>query len=169
MNENFTKQIKSLTRIRIHPQHLNHSIIDHIEEKLLSKLNNKWTQQFGFLTDVQMLPMTSPGRVDTKSGFTEFLIEFCATANKPHIGQLVSAAIVTNVTKLGVHFQCGPLTFFTHEKMIPSTYTFSNNMYKCQKTGATLKRGDERNLKIVGTSWTDNCYVSCVFFVLLLL
>lgn len=156
-----TKKIRSSTLMRIHPQYLNKQLLPYIESKLISQMQHKWTEEFGFIRNVQMLPLTQTGKADTKSGYVEFLVNYNADAIKPFTGQIMEA-VVSNVTKLGIHFESGPLKLFMHEKMLPSTYFFVNNLYKCQKTGATLKKGDKKLVKIVGTSWTDLQYISIV-------
>lgn len=152
------KRIFATTKIRVHPQYLNTDILKHLDEKLKQKLEHKWTEKFGYIEFVDML-RSDTGKIDSKSGFTEFNVDYSGIANKPFVGQILLAT-VTNVTKLGIHFEHGPLQFFMHEKMIPSSYIFANSYYKCQRTGFTIRRGAQMRIKIVGTSWSDNKYVS---------
>lgn len=154
------KQIHSSLKMRILPQDLDANILHHMERKLKAKLEKKWSERHGYVENVELLPLTTAGVIDAKSGCTEFVVQYRATACKPHVGQRLVAR-VTHVTKLGVHFEAGPLQLFMHEKMIPASYIYTDGAYKCQRTGATLQRdGAEQHVTVIGTSWTDNCYVS---------
>ena len=111
-----------------------------------------------------MLPITESGRADINSGFTEFNVEFIATTHKPQKGEIVDGT-VSAVTNLGVHFQAGPLKLFMHEKMLPPSYSYTEDAYVCQKTGAKIEAGITLTMRIVGTRWTEGEYLSIIEFV----
>lgn len=155
------RKIRLKRKIRVHPQDLGADICKHIEHKLHRQLEQTWSERHGFIETVEMLPITESGRADSNSGFTEFNVEFVATTHKPQKGEIVSATVQA-VTNLGVHFHAGPLKLFMHEKMLPPSYSYIEDTYVCQKTGAKIECGQTILVRIVGTRWTDGEYLSIV-------
>jgi DNA-directed RNA polymerase subunit E'/Rpb7 len=155
-------RIAGTCKIRVHPQHLDANIHEYIKNKLKKQLERKWTEKHGYVERVTMLPLTAPGRVDTKSGYTEFTVQYRAEACKPHVGQRLRAHI-TLATKLGIHFETAPLQLFMYERQLAPSFAFVDSAYRCAKTGTTFSIADECSVVIVGTRWSDNQWVSvCV-------
>ena len=147
--------------LHIHPQYLNAQIGEHVRGLLHARLENKWSELHGFVTDVKMLPLNGAGRINAKTGYTEITVKYKAMSCKPVVGKSLSAQVVL-VTKLGIHFVSGPLKMFMHEKMLPSSYSFIDDNFHCSITNTNIKRDDQINVKIVGTSWTDGEYMAIV-------
>ena len=118
----------------------------------------------GFITDVKMLPLKSAGRINAKTGFTEMTVYYKANSCKPTIGETMTAQI-QRTTKLGMHLKCGPFKLFMHEKMLPTSFSYTEDAFKCAKTGRILQAGVEVVVEIVGTSWTDGEYMIIVTLV----
>lgn len=148
----------------IHPQYLDASINEHVRSLLESMLEKKWSEAHGFITDVKMLPLKSAGRINAKTGFTEITVYYKANSCKPTIGETMTAQI-QRTTKLGMHLKCGPFKLFMHEKMLPSSFSYTEDAFKCAKTGRILQAGVEVVVEIVGTSWTDGEYMIIVTLV----
>jgi DNA-directed RNA polymerase subunit E'/Rpb7 len=159
-----TNFVNGTIKIRIHPQHLNGSVKEHITKQLKKQLEHKWSERLGYVDSVEPLVVPAYGRIDPRSGFVEFTVDYKASTCKPFLGQRLRARIVL-VTKLGLHFEAGPLRFFMIEKMLPASYAFVNGTYMCAKTGTVFKHGDEHDVVVVGTSWSDNQWVCACMYV----
>ena len=153
----FTDQIL----LYIHPQHLGTSIVKHVKSQLESQLERKWSEKHGFIHNVEMLPLQSAGRINAKTGFTEITVHYKASSCRPIEGEILNAKI-TLITKLGIHFASGPFKLFLHEKMLPSSYFFITDTYRCSISGACLEKNQILNVKIVGTKWTEGEYLLIV-------
>lgn len=161
-----TQQVEFTDKLvlHIHPQYLDSSIGNYVKSLLESQLEKKWSETHGYVTDVRMLPLKSAGRINAKTGFTEITVEYRAKSCKPIIGEVISAEIAL-ITKLGIHFVSGPFKLFMHEKMLPSSFSFVDDVFRCSRTGVTLQKNAHMNVKIVGTSWTDGEYLLIVSIV----
>ena len=147
--------------LHIHPQYLDSQIGQHVKKQLESRLEHKWSEAHGFVTDVEMLPLTNAGRMNAKTGYTEITVHYRAKSCKAVIGKNIQAE-VTLVTKLGIHFSAGPLKMFLHEKMLPPSYVSLEDAFRCTYTDFVLKKGVVTTVRIVGTSWTDGEYMIIV-------
>lgn len=145
----------------VHPQHLGKSIVKHVQSQLESQLEKKWSEKHGFVHSVEMLPLRSAGRINAKTGFTEITVQYKAKSCKPVEGEILEAKI-NLITKLGVHFTSGPFKLFIHEKMLPASYVFIGDTYRCSISNRNLEKNQICSVKIVGTKWTDGEYLLIV-------
>ncbi|ANB12911.1 DNA-directed RNA polymerase II subunit RPB7 [Sugiyamaella lignohabitans] len=125
----------------------------YLKNKLLADVEGTCTGQFGYIICVMdgMKIDVGKGRVIPSTGSAEFEVKYRAIVWRPFKGEVVDG-IVTNVNKMGVFADVGPLSVFISSHLIPSDMTFnpSANPPAYTSEEQSIEKGSRVRLKIVG-------------------
>ncbi|KAF3822173.1 hypothetical protein GH733_007547 [Mirounga leonina] len=106
------------------------------------------------LNTVKQKLFTEPGR-----GFVLYPVKYKAIVFRPFKGEVVDA-VVTQVNKVGLFTEIGPMSCFISRHSIPSEMEFDPNSnppcYKTMDEDIVIQQDDEIRLKIVGTRVDKN-------------
>jgi DNA-directed RNA polymerase II subunit RPB7 len=101
------------------------------------------------LFQINIIKYISSGR-----GFVVYPVRYKAIVFRPFKGEVVDA-IVTQVNKVGIFCEIGPLSCFVSKHCIPPDMDFDPNSnppcYKTQDESVVIKDDDEIRVKIIGT------------------
>lgn len=144
----------SLT-LTLHPSYYGPGMQQQLRNKLLTDVEGTCTGQFGYIVCVLdcMSIDIGRGRVIPTSGSAEFEVKYRAVVWKPFKGEVVDG-IVTDVNKMGIFADVGPINVFISVQNIPSTlkYTPENNPPAYASEEENVTKGSTVRLKIVGTA-----------------
>lgn len=124
-----------------------------LRSKLLTDVEGTCTGQFGYIVCVLDLAKVDvgKGRVLPQSGTAEFEVKYRAVVWKPFKGEVMDA-IVSNVTKMGVFADAGPLSVFISKHSVPNDMNYNPNSnppcYESEEQ--VIEKGCRIRLKIVG-------------------
>ena len=95
-----------------------------------------------------------PGIIQPGQGFVVYPVKYKAIVFRPFKGEVLDA-VVTQVNKVGLFTEIGPLSCFISRHSIPADMTFDPNSnppcYKTADEEMVIQQDDEIRLKIVGT------------------
>lgn len=142
----------SLT-LTLHPSYFGPHMAQYLKSKLLQDVEGTCTGQFGYIICVMdgMKIDVGKGRVIPGSGSAEFDVKYRAIVWRPFKGEVVDA-IVTNVNKVGIFADVGPLSVFVSSHLIPNDMVFnpSANPPSYSSEDQSIEKGSRIRLKIVG-------------------
>ena len=163
--------------IMLHPRYFGPQLMDTVKQKLFTEvLNNCFssklydvsllnnfdmfkvegtcTGKYGFVIAVTCIDHVGAGLIQPGEGFVLYPVKYKAIVFRPFKGEVLDA-VVTQVNKVGLFTEIGPLSCFISRHSIPADMTFDPNSnppcYKTKDEDMVIQQDDEIRLKIVGT------------------
>ena len=118
------------------------------------KVEGTCTGKYGFVIAVTCIDHVGAGLIQPGEGFVLYPVKYKAIVFRPFKGEVLDA-VVTQVNKVGLFTEIGPLSCFISRHSIPADMTFDPNSnppcYKTKDEDMVIHQDDEIRLKIVGT------------------
>jgi len=125
-----------------------------VKQKLFSEVEGTCTGKYGFVIAVTTIDDIGEGVIQPGRGFVVYLVKYKAIVFRPFKGEVLDA-VVTQVNKVGLFTDIGPLSCFISRHSIPADMEYDPNSsppcYKSKGEDGTIQADDEIRLKIVGT------------------
>lgn len=140
--------------ILLHPKYFGPSLMETVRRKLFKDVEGTCTGKYGFVICVTSIENIGPGNIKPGEGFVLYNVKYKAIVFRPFKGEVLDA-VVTQVNKVGLFTEIGPLSCFISRHSIPADMTFDPNSnppcYKTADEDMVIQQDDEIRLKIVGT------------------
>ena len=140
--------------IQLHPRYFGAQLLDTVRQKLFNEVEGTCTGKYGFVIAVTSIDNIGAGVIQSGTGFVTYPIKYRAIVFRPFKGEVLDG-VVTQVNKVGIFTEIGPLSCFISKHSIPADMTFDANSsppcYKTQDEDVVIQQDDEIRLKIVGT------------------
>uniref|UniRef100_UPI00358F8B9F DNA-directed RNA polymerase II subunit RPB7 isoform X2 n=1 Tax=Myxine glutinosa TaxID=7769 RepID=UPI00358F8B9F len=145
--------------ILLHPRYFGPNLLNTVKQKLFTEVEGTCTGKYGFVIAVTTIDNIGAGTIQQGRGFVLYPVKYRAIVFRPFKGEVVDA-VVTQVNKVGLFTEIGPMSCFISRHSIPSEMEFDpNSNPPCYKTGdedIVIQQDDEIRLKIVGTRVDKN-------------
>ncbi|KAL8275045.1 hypothetical protein Esti_001101 [Eimeria stiedai] len=137
--------------VALRPAQLGPEYLSCIEALLRQQVEGKCLQSVGYVVCVIRVLQNMPGRIQDSTGFVVVAAKYQAIVFKPFKEEVLDA-VVTDVNKLGLFAQCGPLKVFVSRASLPSSYTFQEEeaVPSFSDGSVALRTGGEIRLKLLG-------------------
>lgn len=140
--------------IQLHPRYFGPNLLDTVKAKLFSEVEGTCSGKYGFVIAVTTIDSIGSGIIQSGTGFVTYPIKYRAIVFRPFKGEVLDA-VVTQVNKVGIFTEIGPLSCFISRHSIPADMQFDPNCvppaYKTADEDVLIQEDDEIRLKIVGT------------------
>ncbi|XP_033300594.1 DNA-directed RNA polymerase II subunit RPB7 isoform X1 [Bombus vosnesenskii] len=140
--------------ILLHPRYFGPQLLDTVKQKLYTEVEGTCTGKYGFVVAVTTIDNIGAGIIQPGQGFVVYPVKYKAIVFRPFKGEVLDA-IVTQVNKVGMFAEIGPLSCFISHHSIPADMQFCPNInppcYKSKEEDVIIQPDDEIRLKIVGT------------------
>ncbi|KAM6158150.1 DNA-directed RNA polymerase II subunit RPB7 [Rhynchocyon petersi] len=145
--------------ILLHPRYFGPNLLNTVKQKLFTEVEGTCTGKYGFVIAVTTIDNIGAGVIQPGRGFVLYPVKYKAIVFRPFKGEVVDA-IVTQVNKVGLFTEIGPMSCFISRHSIPSEMEFDPNSnppcYKTMDEDIVIQQEDEIRLKIVGTRVDKN-------------
>ncbi|KAL8433066.1 hypothetical protein Efla_006265 [Eimeria flavescens] len=140
--------------VALRPAQLGPEYLSCVEALLRQQVEGKCLQSVGYVVCVIRVLQNMPGRIQDSTGFVVVAAKYQAIVFKPFKEEVLDA-VITDVNKLGLFAQCGPLKVFVSRASLASSYTFQamqeEEAVPSFSDGAVaLRTGGEIRLKLLG-------------------
>lgn len=140
--------------ILLHPRYFGPNLLETVKQKLFSEVEGTCTGKHGFVIAVTTIDNIGAGIIQSGRGFVVYPVKYKAIVFRPFKGEVVDA-IVTQVNKVGLFCEIGPLSCFVSKHCIPPDMEFDPNSnpicYKTKDESIVIREEDEIRVKIIGT------------------
>jgi len=140
--------------VQLHPRYFGPQLMDTVKQKLFSEVEGTCTGKYGFVIAVTNIENISSGLIQPGQGLVVYHVKYKAIVFRPFKGEVLDA-VVTQVNKVGLFTEIGPLSCFISRHSIPVDMAFDPNSnppcYKTTDEETVIQQDDEIRLKIVGT------------------
>ena len=140
--------------ILLHPVYFGANLHATVKQKLFSEVEGKCTGKYGFVIAVTSIDNIGAGYILPSQGFVEYPVKYQAIVFRPFKGQVLDAE-VTQINKVGLFTEIGPLSCFISKHSIPSDMEFDHAScppsYKNKDEDVVIQKGDFIRIKIMGT------------------
>ncbi len=140
--------------ISLHPKYFGPQLLETVKQKLFTEVEGTCSGKHGFVIAVTTIDNIGAGLIQPGRGFVVYPVKYKAIIFRPFKGEVVDA-IVTQVNKVGLFCEIGPLTCFISRHCIPPDMDFDPNSnppcYKTKDESVVIKEDDEIRVKIIGT------------------
>nr|CDS33841.1 DNA directed rna polymerase II 19 kDa polypeptide [Hymenolepis microstoma] len=109
--------------ILLHPKYFGPNLIQTVKAKLFSDVEGTCTGKYGFIVAVTNIEHIGAGKLLPNRGFVQYPIVYRAVVFRPFKGEVIDA-VVTQVNKVGVFAEAGPLNIFISKYSIPNNVKF---------------------------------------------
>ncbi|KAJ4946016.1 hypothetical protein JOQ06_023694 [Pogonophryne albipinna] len=145
--------------ILLHPRYFGPNLLNTVKQKLFTEVEGTCTGKYGFVIAVTTIDNIGAGVIQPGRGFVLYPVKYKAIVFRPFKGEVVDA-VVTQVNKVGLFTEIGPMSCFISRHSIPSEMEFDPNSnppcYKTTDEDIVIQQDDEIRLKIVGTRVDKN-------------
>ncbi|XP_032410049.1 DNA-directed RNA polymerase II subunit RPB7 [Xiphophorus hellerii] len=145
--------------ILLHPRYFGPNLLNTVKQKLFTEVEGTCTGKYGFVIAVTTIDNIGAGVIQPSRGFVLYPVKYKAIVFRPFKGEVVDA-VVTQVNKVGLFTEIGPMSCFISRHSIPSEMEFDPNSnppcYKTVDEDIVIQQDDEIRLKIVGTRVDKN-------------
>jgi DNA-directed RNA polymerase II subunit RPB7 len=125
--------------IVLHPRYFGPNLLDTVKRKLFAEVEGSCTGKHGFVIAVTTIDNIGVGFVQPGQGFVKYPVKYKAIVFRPFKGEVLDA-VVTQVNKVGLFTEAGPLTCFISRHSIPSDMEFdADSNPPCYKTQDEVK------------------------------
>ncbi|VDD76545.1 unnamed protein product [Mesocestoides corti] len=97
--------------ILLHPKYFGPNLIETVKAKLFSDVEGTCSGKYGFVVAVTNIDHIGAGILLPGRGFVQYHIVYRAIVFRPFKGEVVDA-LVTQVNKVGIFAEAGPLSIF---------------------------------------------------------
>lgn len=140
--------------ILLHPRYFGPQLYETVKQKLYSEVEGTCTGKYGFVIAVTTIDSIGAGLIQPGVGFVVYPVKYRAIVFRPFKGEVLDG-VVTQVNKVGMFAEIGPLSCFISHHSIPTDMQFCPNSnplcYKSVHGEVVIQEDDEIRLKIVGT------------------
>ncbi|KAG8199932.1 DNA-directed RNA polymerase II subunit RPB7, partial [Stegodyphus mimosarum] len=140
--------------ILLHPRYFGPQLLETVKQKLFTEVEGTCTGKHGFVIAVTTIDNIGAGFIQPGRGFVVYPVKYKAIVFRPFKGEVLDA-VVTQVNKVGLFTEIGPLSCFISRHSIPSDMQFDPNSnppcYRTEDEEVVIQQDDEIRLKIVGT------------------
>ncbi|XP_069697801.1 DNA-directed RNA polymerase II subunit RPB7 isoform X1 [Periplaneta americana] len=140
--------------ILLHPRYFGPQLLETVKQKLYTEVEGTCTGKYGFVIAVTSIDSIGAGLIQPGQGFVVYPVKYKAIVFRPFKGEVLDA-VVTQVNKVGMFAEIGPLSCFISHHSIPADMQFCPNFnppcYKSKDEDVVIQADDEIRLKIVGT------------------
>lgn len=147
-------QISLEHEILLHPRYFGPQLIETVKQKLYTEVEGTCTGKYGFVIAVTTIDDIGSGVILAGQGFVVYPVKYKAIVFRPFKGEVLDA-VVTQVNKVGMFAEIGPLSCFISHHSIPADMQFCPNgnppCYKSKDEDVVIALEDKIRLKIVGT------------------
>ncbi|KAL7978166.1 hypothetical protein Chor_005153 [Crotalus horridus] len=123
--------------ILLHPRYFGPNLLNTVKQKLFTEVEGTCTGKYGFVIAVTTIDNIGAGVIQPGRGFVLYPVKYKAIVFRPFKGEVVDA-IVTQVNKVGLFTEIGPMSCFISRHDI------------------VIQPEDNIRLKIVGTRVDKN-------------
>ncbi|GAV02411.1 hypothetical protein RvY_12981 [Ramazzottius varieornatus] len=138
----------------LHPRYFGPALLDSVRQKLYSEVEGTCSGKYGFVIAVTSVDEIGAGFIQPGQGFVVYPVKYTAVVFRPFKGE-VCDAVVTQVNKVGIFCEMGPLSCFISRHSIPQDMEFDSAStpacYRSRDEDITIQQDDEIRVKIVGT------------------
>ncbi|XP_050444352.1 DNA-directed RNA polymerase II subunit RPB7-like isoform X1 [Adelges cooleyi] len=140
--------------VLLHPRYFGPQLLDTVKQKLYREVEGTCTGKYGFVIAVTHIDNIGCGLILPGQGFVVYSVKYKAIVFRPFKGEVLEA-VVTQLNKVGMFAEIGPLSCFISHHSIPSELQFCPNTsppcYKSKEENIAIQPEDTIRLKIVGT------------------
>ncbi|PVD26001.1 hypothetical protein C0Q70_13669 [Pomacea canaliculata] len=140
--------------ILLHPRYFGPNLLNIVKQKLFTEVEGTCTGKYGFVIAVTTIDNIGAGMIQPGRGFVIYPVRYKAIVFRPFKGEVLDA-VVTQVNKVGLFTDIGPLSCFISRHSIPADMEFdpSSNppCYKTKDEDIVIQPDDEIRIRIVGT------------------
>ncbi|KAH9286326.1 DNA-directed RNA polymerase II subunit RPB7 [Echinococcus granulosus] len=97
--------------ILLHPKYFGPNLIETVKAKLFSDIEGTCSGKYGFIVAVTNIDHIGAGMLLPGRGFVQYHIVYRAIVFRPFKGEVIDA-VVTQINKVGVFAEAGPLSIF---------------------------------------------------------
>ncbi|XP_075693403.1 DNA-directed RNA polymerase II subunit RPB7 isoform X1 [Rhinoderma darwinii] len=120
--------------ILLHPRYFGPNLLNTVKQKLFTEVEGTCTGKYGFVIAVTTIDNIGAGVIQPGRGFVLYPVKYKAIVFRPFKGEVVDA-VVTQVNKVGLFTEIGPMACFISRHSIPSEMEFDpNSNPPCYKT-----------------------------------
>uniref|UniRef100_A0A2K5RRS3 DNA-directed RNA polymerase subunit n=1 Tax=Cebus imitator TaxID=2715852 RepID=A0A2K5RRS3_CEBIM len=145
--------------ILLHPRYFGPNLLNTVKQKLVTEVEGTYTRKYAFVITVTTTDNIGAGTIQPGRGFVLHPVKHKPIVFRPFKGEVVDV-IVTQVNKVGLFTEIGPMSCFISRHSIPSEMEFEPNSnppcYKTMDEDIVIQQDDEIHLKIVGTRVDKN-------------
>uniref|UniRef100_A0A915EZ64 DNA-directed RNA polymerase II subunit RPB7 n=1 Tax=Echinococcus canadensis TaxID=519352 RepID=A0A915EZ64_9CEST len=109
--------------ILLHPKYFGPNLIETVKAKLFSDIEGTCSGKYGFIVAVTNIDHIGAGMLLPGRGFVQYHIVYRAIVFRPFKGEVIDA-VVTQINKVGVFAEAGPLSIFISKYSIPQNIKF---------------------------------------------
>jgi len=140
--------------IQLHPRYFGPSLQETVKQKLFHEVEGTCSGKYGFVIAVTSIDSIGVGVIQPGTGFVTYPIKYKAIVFRPFKGEVLDG-VVTQVNKIGIFTEMGPLSCFISRHSIPADMSFDSNSnppcYRTAEEDVVIQQDDDIRLKIVGT------------------
>jgi len=140
--------------VLLHPRYFGPSLLSVVKQKLFSEVEGTCSGKYGFVIAVTTIDSIGSGQILPGRGFVNYPIKYKAIVFRPIKGEVIEA-IVTQVNKVGMFVEAGPLSCFISKHSIPGDMEFDPEStppcYKTKDEDVVIQVDDEIRVKVIGT------------------
>lgn len=139
--------------IQLHPRYFGPNLLETVKKKLFKDVEGTCTGKYGFVVAVTAIEHIGDGVIQSGTGFVTYPIKYKAVVFRPFKGEVLDA-VVSQINKVGIFTEIGPLSCFISRHSIPNDMEFDANAnppcYKTKDDDMIINQEDEIRVKIVG-------------------
>jgi DNA-directed RNA polymerase II subunit RPB7 len=109
-------------------------LLDTVKQKLLSEVEGTCSGKYGFIIAITTIDNIGSGMIQPGRGYVVYPVEYEAIVFRPFKGEVLDAT-VSQVNKIGLRCEIGPLECFVSRHCIPAEMEFdANSSSPCYKS-----------------------------------
>ncbi|VDP15128.1 unnamed protein product [Soboliphyme baturini] len=140
--------------ILLHPHYFGPQLLETVKQKLFTEVEGSCSGKYGFVIAVTSIDNIGSGLIQPGRGFALFPVKYKAIVFRPFKGEVIDA-IVSQVNRVGMFCEVGPLSLFISKHCIPADMDFDPNSsppcFRNSDDTMLIKERDVVRLKIIGT------------------
>ncbi|NXI44286.1 RPB7 polymerase, partial [Galbula dea] len=120
--------------ILLHPRYFGPNLLTTVKQKLFTEVEGTCTRKYGFVITVTTINNIRAGVIQPGRGFILYPVKYKAIVFRPFKREVLDT-VVTQVNKIGLFNEIGPMSCFVSCHSIPSKMEFDRNSNPpCYKT-----------------------------------
>uniref|UniRef100_A0AC35TIZ0 DNA-directed RNA polymerase II subunit RPB7 n=1 Tax=Rhabditophanes sp. KR3021 TaxID=114890 RepID=A0AC35TIZ0_9BILA len=140
--------------ISLHPKYFGPKLMDTVKDKLFNEVEGTCTGKYGFVISVTFIDAIGHGMIQPGRGLVNYNVKYKAIVFRPFKNQVMDA-VVSQINKVGIFCDVGPLSIFISQHCIPQDLKYETiNEVPCFKNDdetMVIKPDDEIRVKLIGT------------------
>uniref|UniRef100_A0AC34F6F0 DNA-directed RNA polymerase II subunit RPB7 n=2 Tax=Panagrolaimus TaxID=55784 RepID=A0AC34F6F0_9BILA len=150
--------------VSLHPKYFGPNLMEVVKQRLFNEVEGTCTGKYGFVIAVTTIDTIGNGLIQPGRGFVVYPVKYKAIVFRPFKGQVMDAA-VTQVNKVGMFCEIGPLTCFISRHCIPPDMEFDGlsvpPSYRTADESLVIRPGDDVRVKLIGIRVDHNDLFAC--------